>query len=903
VADQTERAAEPGERSFGQLFEFHEIFEREIEIVNARRAQQAELAVAIDVEIRRQPGEIDIGVETREIRRAVTPDAEGREQRGAFELEIEAAADVAERPVLRPPESANVVGLALSGGGIRSAAFCLGVLQALDRTKVLDSVDYMSTVSGGGYIGCSLTAGLESTGQFPFTSGLKEDEPPALQQIRNYSNYLFPNGVRDLLANGLIYARGLVVNAVLLAPFLFVASVLTLLYYAGRDSQRKLAELIFAIINPFGLRHFYVTIDLALLLVLVLLLWGIARSMAGQNDEPEIPGQWSLRVVLLLIVLFVALFCDAQPFVLDAMLHRGTNNFAVVAIGWIKTIAAILAPVSAAMGYLADKLGEYVKNAMQSPKWSALISAVALKAAIFVAGLVLPVVLWLLYLEVTYWGICINEPAYACLPAASLASASYKLFGHHGYAATLLYFVVAILLIPISLISRPNANSLHPLYRDRLRKAFLFVPEAHFRANDQDLPPFDTPLSQISSLNGPYHLVNAALNVEDSKTANRRGRNADFFIFSPLFVGSKSTDYVMTGDVEKVAIGFDFATAMAVSGAAVSSNMGAQNIKPLTATLALLNIRLGYWLRNPRRLADAPPPTLQERGRVSEFRRKNNLAANYYFLAEIFGLLSENLKSIYLTDGGHIENLGIDELLRRRCRVIIAVDAEADPQMAFGCFNMLERYALIDLGIRIDLPWEQIAIESLATGQAIDKAGDVSAEPTAGAAGDKTTAASGKKAADASGDEAGAVPKHHGPHCAVGEISYPGGRKGILVYIKASLTGDENDYIFDYKKRYSAFPHETTLDQWFTEEQFEAYRALGFHAAFNLFDRSDKFAHLDPNQNPDVRPQIELLDRLFPRVESAAPPVARPKFADWLPKAKARGQGRRGSPESEVAPG
>ena len=71
----------------------------------------------------------------------------------------------------------------------------------------------------------------------------------------------------------------------------------------------------------------------------------------------------------------------------------------------------------------------------------------------------------------------------------------------------------------------------------------------------------------------------------------------------------------------------------------------------------------------------------------------------------------------------------------------------------------------------------------------------------------------------------------NGPHCAVGEISYPDGRKGVLVYIKASLTGDENDAVIDYKKRYDDFPHETTIDQMFTEEQFEAYRALGFHAA------------------------------------------------------------------------
>jgi hypothetical protein len=111
------------------------------------------------------------------------------------------------------------------------------------------------------------------------------------------------------------------------------------------------------------------------------------------------------------------------------------------------------------------------------------------------------------------------------------------------------------------------------------------------------------------------------------------------------------------------------------------------------------------------------------------------------------------------------------------------------------------------------------------------------------------------------------VSKHHGPHCAIGSISYPNRGEGILIYIKASLTGDENDYVFDYKKRYSAFPHETTLDQLFTEEQFEAYRALGFHAAFRLFDGSDKFAHLDPARNAGVETQMALIDQLFPQTQ------------------------------------
>jgi predicted acylesterase/phospholipase RssA len=812
VASGDERSSQ-----FGALFKFQQVFHEEIARINQRRA------------LRKDP-------------------------LGAIRLEHEAK-DASGEWVWRPAQEANVVGLALSGGGIRSAAFCLGVLQALDTTKVLDRVDYMSTVSGGGYIGCSLTAAQEWSGQnrapvFPFTSRLEEDEPPALQHIRDHSNYLFPHGAIDFLHNASIYARGLIANAIIVAPFILVGSVLTLLWYVLRA---HVWQTILSLLNPYRLKHFFFTIDLGLLLILVGIVWAIVQSTRRRRLQTEIPGAWTLLVGIVVIAFLVVAFCDLQPFVLDAMVRAGSGDTSAVVANWVNAVAAVLAPIGAVIAFLASKLGEYVKSAFESPKWSAYIKGLVAKAAIYVGGLIVPLLIWVVYLDITYWGLCINVRGLSCVPPAWLDTASHRAFDWSGQPATALYLAAAICFFILTLLMQPNANSLHPLYRDRLAKAFLLNPKRRPGRSDADLEEYRPRLSQITSLYGPYHLINTALNVQASKTANRRGRNADFFIFSPKFVGSKSTDYVATEDIEDVAIGLDLATAMAASGAAVSSNMGAQSIKPLTATLALLNIRLGYWLRNPLRVtkAGAGHAAAGERHFVADFFRVRNVFANYYFLGEVFGRLSERRKSVYLTDGGHIENLGIYELLRRRCRVIIAVDAEADPQMAFGSFNALERYALIDLGVRIDLPWQQIADESLTTGEAIDSKSD--------------------------------APKDNGPHCAIGEISYPRGRKGILIYVKASLTGDENDYVFDYKKRYDAFPHETTLDQWFSEEQFEAYRALGFHAAYRLFDRSDRFAHRDPQQNLDVEPHIGLLDQLFPRVETGGPPGQKQTFADWLP--------------------
>jgi hypothetical protein len=731
-------------------------------------------------------------------------------------------------PALRPTSDSQVVGLALSGGGIRSAAVCLGALQALDQTGVLPRVDYLSTVSGGGYIGASLSTGLHEThGVFPFASRLAEDEVPAMQHLRDHSNYLFPRGEFALLHNVAIFTRGLISNFILIMPFLLFFAAVT--SFANPSAETLSQPNVFGlrVMNIFSFKHFVVTAYLALALLAAIIIWSWARSRSGALDETEIPNRWTGWIGWLVALVAFAGFCELQPFILHEMFaetRTGRGFFAILS-DLVHGAAAALAPVAAAVAILARKLGEFVKSGIESSSKKDQFLAYAGKALIYVAALFVPLLLWVIYLQFSYWGVCFGT--HGCTVPSLIAMGAGRMPGD----VVGLYIGIAILFLVISMFLRPNANSLHPLYRDRLSKAFLFTPLDV--APPDGLPPLRLKLSELSEEYGPYHLINAALNVQTSKAANRRGRNADFFLFSRNFIGSKSTEYIRTASMEAVTPGLDLGTAMAVSGAAASSEMGAETIKPLTPTLAMLNIRLGYWLRNPKRVGD---------------RLGWNRWANFYFVLEMLGLLNEKWKSIYLTDGGHIENLGLYALLKRRCKVNIVVDAEADSQMGFGSFNTLERYARIDLGVRIDLPWQPISDMTKATTQAIAKDGKAR--------------------------------KEQGPHCAIGQIKYPDNRTGILVYIKASLTGDENDYVFQYKNRYSDFPHETTLDQLFTEEQFEVYRALGFHAAFNLFDGWDAFAHLDPEKYPGVADDLNLLDQLFPRQEAAQPGVM--NFADRL---------------------
>ena len=343
----------------------------------------------------------------------------------------------------------------------------------------------------------------------------------------------------------------------------------------------------------------------------------------------------------------------------------------------------------------------------------------------------------------------------------------------------------------------------------------------------------DFQLSELDPARGPYHIINTALNVPGSRFANRRGRNADFFIFSKCFIGSEITGYIETCQAEKVVDGLNLGTAVAISGAAAAPNMGRASIRPLSATIALLNVRLGRWVRHPHDIANTyaklPKEAREAKGKDNGVWALYRAPGPKYLLQEalfksgrnvtVQGELAdksdEQLGFVFLTDGGHIENLGIYELLRRRCRLIIAIDGEADPNIEGPSLTQLERFARIDHNISLRMQWKPI--------------------------GEITRAVSSSTARE---------PKH-GPHVALGLVDYPplaGGSEretGVLVYIKASLSGDENDYVMAYNAQHKTFPHETTADQLFSEEQFEVYRALGEHIAIGFVTGRDTVS-VDP---------------------------------------------------------
>ncbi|MFT0862430.1 hypothetical protein [Ancylobacter sp. G4_0304] len=734
-------------------------------------------------------------------------------------------------PPRRREEIPETLGLALSGGGIRSAAVCLGVVQGLESLRqlslsplgkpmadparlaneprtagetslsVFDRFDYLSTVSGGGYLGCCIAAAMSGgtrNDPFPLRSAFDALEPPAVRHLRDHSNYLFgsPGALLGAIAT---YLRGLTVNLFLTLPLLLGLAALVIFYARlagwqpalGRYRPEFWPDAAWFPLWP-------LPVVLAGLFAVGMIFWGVKRSRKPGLSEVDDP--WSRRVFWALIVLaFAGLLAFTAEVAELAVQSRSAGRDLAV-------FTTALAPVATVFAFLAPRLMAVVEKLAGKPGYSALIARFSGIALLWLGAAILPVLLWLGVVLLVTWALPPVCPMWNCPPVLTPCMWA------------VLYLVGAVAIWRASPCFADNANSLHRLYRDRLSRAFLIrltdtgvAPLDGFRLTDRQVagtpaaavPPAGLAVGGLAVDASPYLLVNTAVNIQASEAVNKRGRNADFFLFSRNYVGSTATGYRRTELMMRDDPALDLATAMAASGAAFSSNMGANTLAPLAPTLTLLNARLGYWLPNPME----EPKRSDLAARRPKPSRLRRVIRHFYFIAEAFGQLDETGSKVYITDGGHIDNLGLFELLRRRCRLIVVVDAESDAQYRFSSLVALQKHARIDLGVRIELPWEAIA--------RVSKGCDDGEAATAG------------------------------PHAAVGRILYARNdnelvHEGILVYLKSSLTGDENDLIRAYKARNPSFPHQTTIDQLFSEEQFEVYRALGFHMANRLFSGKDR---------------------------------------------------------------
>jgi Patatin-like phospholipase len=533
----------------------------------------------------------------------------------------------------------------------------------------------------------------------------------------------------------------------------------------------------------------------------------------------------------------------------------------VLASGWLGTTAA---------GVLASR--RIVSRSTGTRGWLPTVALVA--PPVFVLGLVGAVALLVAYL--------VNDPAVSFSADGSAAHRiAVYLQGVKGasWVPLVLYGLLMLFLYRLaSDLIDVNRFSLHAMYANRLIRGYLGASRAkqnwrqrwgtsrhrdviagaptlvELARGDESLardenpvtgfdPDDDLPLIALRSPAeptdprgywGPLPLINTTLNLVGGSELAWRDRKGESFVLSPLYCGAKETGYAQVPPEAPLTLG----RAMTISGAAIDPNMGFLQSPMLTAFLTLFNARLGYWIENPNRAGwTAASPCHSAR----------------LLWDELFGRTVATSPSVHLSDGGHFENLGVYELVRRRCRYIIALDAGEDADPSDDNLATLIRLCRIDFGVRIQVDTAPLRM-----------IGD-----------DRLTAT----------------------HVVIGTVRYDdvdnGQRPGVLVYIKISLTGDEPPDVQKYARKDPRFPHQATdFRQSFDEEQFESYRALGDHIARDVFE--DAVRQLEPQQplwseatweEEFIRGNQHLFGAVRRRwAEPPAAPDARPRGATaaWL---------------------
>jgi hypothetical protein len=320
-------------------------------------------------------------------------------------------------------------------------------------------------------------------------------------------------------------------------------------------------------------------------------------------------------------------------------------------------------------------------------------------------------------------------------------------------------------------------------------------------------------------------IINTTLNLVGGDNLAWQQRKAEPFSISPLYsgcfrLGYRDSRFYGGRDSGGISIG----TAAAISGAAASSNMGYYTTSPLLSlVLTFFNVRLGWWLGNPGSAGNKTFHLWAPKSSVMPI------------LDEALGLTDDKNEYVYLTDGGHFENLGLYEMVLRRCHVIVVSDAAADADYRFGDLGNAIRKVRIDLGIPIE--FTAMPIFCCEPGET-----------------------------------------KRGLYWAIGKIRYSCVDgvvdDGVLLYIKPAIYGEEPRDVLEYKKNNPTFPHQSTADQFFDEPQFESYRILGSHVMDQMCGPENNVLQINEALGGAV---ANLLD-----TENGGP--VDPKLRDWWEK-------------------
>jgi Patatin-like phospholipase len=593
-----------------------------------------------------------------------------------------------------------------------------------------------------------------------------------------------------------------------------------------------------AVTEPNTLRYVIFSVPVLLLLKVLgaILIAGLSSWIANDDDQEwwARAGAWVFIVILAWIVVTALVLYGPLLYLslYDALRQKGISGF-----NWtdtaklLATIMTVVTAVITLVGGFSAKTPANAKEAQKAGTGGVLLGALTtLLAPLFLAYVFILISLatdWILISRVVQILGGVND---------KLSGPTYPLDTWHinllqntpVHVVGLLILLLLLLVFFLGPFISTNAFSLQFLWRNRIIRAYLGASNRKRRPNR--FTGFDTydnlqmyelrkqpkeveqplvregreDLKTIPGTSKLLHILNLALNLTGGEKLQWQDRRAESFTVSPLHCGSYWLGYRRSfryGGREGISLG----AAVAISGAFVSPNMGYMMTSPVVRFLmALFNVRFGAWLGNPGPAGDRPKileriltwPAKLLRGKIDHpFQLASPTLSVLPFISEAFGNIDDKAAYVYLSDGGHFENLGLYEMVLRRCRFIVVSDASTDPDYSFQSLAMSIRQIRVDLGVPIDLQ-------------------DLSV----------TNPSQDMK----------------NKYCAIGTIRYSCIDRdstdptttdkdfdGVLIYIKPSLIGEEPRDVVNYWQDRQTFPQEVITDQWFSEAQFESYRALG----------------------------------------------------------------------------
>jgi hypothetical protein len=710
-------------------------------------------------------------------------------------------------------------GICVSGGGIRSAAVSLGALQALREEGVLNSADYLVSVSGGGY-----TAGMLQLATVPHMDHpLSRGQPPRRTQappedlfapgsaeedhLRRHSSYIADGLGQWIRALAILYRGvacslvviGLAITALGLAIGRFYGSVpivdggrlslLRPLFLLHVRAHHKSPAPAFPVISP----GIWLAVGCAAVLT-VLVYLGQLAVVPVTRTERRISR---VARVLLAATAVLAAIGVALPALVWAgsriTWSLGFSPVRVGAVGSLSLVVTYLGTVAATLWRKRTTLARSARSAVGLSKGGAVNQVVP--NSVFQL-----IIMW----------ICMAFMILAALLLGGWVATS-------GLARSWWALLPAGALAAIAILVDQTWLSLHPFYRQRLASAFA-VRRAARRSGDIAEPyPYEelTYLSKYAcrpeELQFPGVTFCATANIT-GQDRTPPGRRAVSFTLAHDYVGGPQVGWVRTDFLEELAgerVRRDLTVeaAMAISGAAFASAMGGRT-RFYEVFLALSNARLGAWLPNPyfvalklQNLDNWTIPGLPPRRRLS------------YFAREVFSLHPSSGRMLLCTDGGHYDNLGLVEVLRRRCQRIYCIDASGTGPPLDDTLAAAIRIAREELGIDISL--RDSPLDLVPGGRDLLQPADVFADLNKRLSKSAVT---------------------------IGRIRYPAVASfpqadGDLVFAQAVLTPRMPYQLLDFPQEDPTFPRDSTADLWFNSSQFDSYQQLGYIIGQSAADR------------------------------------------------------------------